>query len=124
VTQEGAPARFFEFEAFGTAVGLAIVCGGLSVPFPVLDAPTAALAALAVAGWSSLARRRGSRSVRNSPARAVTALAILGAAAVAFLASPPILSPFRGALLAGGLLPLFFVGRTRSPIRPPAYPDA
>ena len=113
--------RLFEFEAFGAAVGSAVVCGALSVLVPTLMAPTATLAALAVAGWLSLARRRGSLSRNSIGSRPIAALCILGGAAVEFLASPPTLSPFRGLILAGSLVPLFAVGRARPAYREPVF---
>jgi len=97
----------FEFEAFGAAVGSAVVCGALSLLVPVLIAPTATLAALALAGWVSLARRRGSLARKGIGRGSTVALSILGIAAVGFLVSPPLLAPFRGLLLASGLVPLF-----------------
>jgi hypothetical protein len=121
VIEGRAPLRLFEFEAFGTAVGSAVVCGALSVLVPTLIAPTATLAALAVAGWLSLARRRGSLSRNSVGLGPIAALCLLGGAAVGFLVSPPALSPFRGLLLAGGLVPLFAVGRARPAFRVPVF---
>lgn len=103
----------FEFEAFGAAVGSAVVCGGLSVLVPLLIAPTATLAALALAGWVSLERRRGSLTRSGFGNRLALAFCVLGAAAIGFLAPPPSLAPFRALLLAGGLLPLFAAERER-----------
>lgn len=107
-------APLFEFEAFGAAAGSAVVCGALSVVVPWLVTPTATLAALALAGWISLARRRGSLSRRGFGTGPAVALGILGVAAAGFLDSPTLLAPFRGLLLAGGLVPLFVIERTRS----------
>lgn len=115
------PHRLFEFEAFGAAVGSAVVCGALSVLVPMLIAPTATLAALALAGWLSLARRRGTLSRGGFGPGPVAALCILGGVSVGFLASPPFLSPYRGLLLAVGLVPLFAVGRARSTFREPVF---
>lgn len=106
--------RFVEFEAFGAAVGSAVVCGALSAAFPVLVAPTATLAALALAGWASLAHRRGALHRRGFGVGPAAALAILAGAGVGFLVAPPALLPFRGLLLAGGLVPLFALERHRS----------
>jgi len=121
VIEGNVPPRLFEFEAFGAAVGSAVVCGALSVLVPILVAPTATLAALALAGWLSLARRRGSLSRIGFGAGSVVALCILGGASVGFLASPPFLAPFRGLLLAGSLVPLFAVGRARPAFREPVF---
>lgn len=112
----GAP-PVFEFEAFGAAVGSSLVCGALSVLVPVLIAPTASLAALAVAGWLSLTRRRGSLTKGGVGHASVIAFGILGGAGAGFVASPAFLAPFRGLLLAGGLVPLFVADRIRS-LRP------
>jgi hypothetical protein len=111
----------FEFEAFGAAVGSAVVCGAFSVVVPVMVAPTATLAALAFAGWVSLARRRGSLTRKGLSLGPVAALFVLGGAAAAFLAFPPFLGPVRGLLLAGGLVPLFVTERTRFSSRPPTF---
>jgi len=111
----------FEFEAFGAAVGLAVVCGGLSIVFPLLIAPTATLAALALAGWVSRARRRGSLTRKGPGTGPAIALSVLGAAAILLLIAPPSLAAFRGLLLAGGLVPLFATERTSSPLRSPVF---
>jgi len=121
-TRATAP-RLFEFDAFGTAVGLAIICGGLSLPYPILIAPTAALAALAFAGWLSLAHRRSPGTGGRVERRAVAALVVLGIAGAGFLASPPLLSPFRGLFLACGLLPLLWASRARPSLRTPMFPE-
>jgi len=104
----------FQFEAFGAAVGSAVVCGALSVLAPLLVAPTATLAALALAGWVSRARRRGLLSRRGIGLSPALALGALGVAAGAFLEPPAFLVPVRGLLLAVGLLPLFATERLRS----------
>jgi len=111
----------FDFEAFGAGLGLAIVCGALSVLVPPLIAPTAALAALALAGWVSLSRRRGQYARRDFGFGPLVALSALGGAALGFLVPPPLLAPFRGLLLALGLVPLFLVERARSGVRFPEF---
>jgi hypothetical protein len=124
VTAGGPTTLLFEFEAFGAAVGSAVVCGALSVPFPTLDAPTATLAALALAGWVSLARRSGSLTRDRFGRGPVAALAALGGAGGLYLAGPDLLVPFRGLLLAGSLLPLFVLERTRTAHPPPVFSSA
>lgn len=104
----------FEFEAFGVAVGSALVCGALSAFVPSLVAPTATLAALALAAWVSRARRRGPLSGSRIGLGPAAALGLLGGAALGFLEPPSFLVPVRGLLLAGGLLPLFVTERLRS----------
>jgi hypothetical protein len=113
-----------DFEAFGAAVGLALVCGALSVVLPFLISPTATLAALALAGWLSLARRRGSLTWSGLRSGPLAALCVLGGAGVGFLASPAFFAPFRGLLLAGSLVPLFAVERARSVLPGPTFPRA
>lgn len=114
------PAAFgamVEFEAFGVAVGFALLCGILSTFVTWLVSPTATLAALALAGWVSLSRRRGTLSWRRLDARSTVALGVLGGATVGFLDPPSPLVPVRGLLLAGGLVPLFAIERLRPKFR-------
>jgi hypothetical protein len=124
MTQGATGSLLFDFEAFGAAVGSAVVCGALSVLFPFLIAPTATLAALALAGWVSLARRRGSLTRKGFGTRPAVALSVLGGAALCFLVPPPPLVPFRGLLLAASLVPLFLTGRTGSVLRSPVFSRA
>lgn len=112
---------FFEFEAFGVAVGASVVCGALSILLPTFLAPTATLAALAVAGWVSLARRRGELTRSGFGRGRVAALAVLGVGAAGFFVTPALLENLRGPLLAGGLVPLFLTERTRSMGRFPVF---
>jgi hypothetical protein len=114
-------APLFEFEAFGAAVGSGIICGALSILVPFLVAPTATLAALALAGWVSIARRRGVLTRRGIGTGSAVALCVLGGATVGFLVSPPPLAPFRGLLLAGSLVPLLVTERTRFTLRSPVF---
>jgi len=113
----------FDFEAFGVAVGSALVCGVLSTFVTWLVSPTATLSALALAGWLSLSRRRGTLSWHGFDTRTTTALSLLGGAAAGFLLPPAPLVPVRGLLLAGGLVPLLAVERLRSQARSPAFED-
>jgi len=112
-----------EFEAFGVAVGSALVCGLLSTLVNWLVSPTATLSALALAGWISLSRRRGTLSWHGFDTRTTTALGVLGVAAVGFLVPPAPLVPVRGLLLAGGLVPLVAVERHRARSRSPEFVD-
>lgn len=109
-------------DAFGTASGLALVTGALSLLLPSLRFPTATLAALAVAGWASVRRR----PARDGPGRAhlgagrLSSLGLLAVAAAAFLDPPAALQPLRGLLLALALVPLWWLergapGRPRRP---------
>jgi hypothetical protein len=101
-----------ELDAFGAAVGAALVCGALSVEFPPLLAPTATLAALAVAGWAAILRQNGAPG-RNRAASGFS-LCVLAGASAAFLVNPPVLGAVRGLLLGAALLPLFLSVRRRS----------
>lgn len=100
-------------DAFGTASGLALVTGALSLLLPSLRFPTATLAALAVAGWAS-AHRRASRDASAGNRRGagqIPSLGLLAVAAAAFLDPPPVLQPLRGLLLALALVPLWWTAR-------------
>ena len=111
----------FRFEAFGTAVALAGVCGVLSTFLSLFLAATATLVALALAGWVSLARQRGTLSPERLGLASVVGLGVLAGAAAAVLVVPAVLLPLRGPILAGGLLPLFAIERRRFPSRPPEF---
>lgn len=113
MTERRTPTGELGFEAFGTACGLAVVVGGLSVVLPAFDILTATLAALAVAGWASLHRReRPPLSGVERPAREhAVAFAVLGAAAVAFLDPPGPFGPWRALGLGLGLVPLWVAER-------------
>lgn len=114
-------APLFEFEAFSAAVGSGVVCGALSFLVPFLVAPTASLAALALAGWISIARRRGTLTRRGIGTGPAIALCLLGCAAVGFLVPPPPLAPFRGLLLGMSVVPLLVAERTRPTLRLPVF---
>ena len=124
MTDWGPSTRYFEFETFGVAVGLALVCGALSVFFSVLDAPTATLAALALAGWLSLARRTGALHRDRFDRRNVAALVGLGATSAVYLSPPTVLVPVRGLLLAMSLVPLFLLQRSATSYPPPVFSSA
>jgi len=96
------------FEAFGTAAGLALVTGALSVVAPFFTVLTGTLAALGVAGWTAVRRREGGvvRSLR-APGRAVGVLA-LGVGGGLYLDTPTPLVPFRALLLGIGLAALWY----------------
>jgi len=112
-----------EFEPFRIAVAGAVVCGILSTFTPWLTAPTASLTALALAGWVSLARRRGTLSWKQLRGASGISLGVLGGAAVGFLIPSTPLAPLRGLLLAGGLVPFFVVDRLRSRPHHPLFPE-
>ena len=108
-------ARELGREAFGTAVGLAVVVGALSVVLPAFDALTGTLVALAVAGWAS-GHRRGNGAPRWRPGSigaSRVALAVLGIAVAGFVDPPPPIATYRGLALGLGVVPLWWAERRR-----------
>lgn len=103
-----------DFEAFGLAVGSAVISGALSLALPFLAALTGSLAALAVAGWIARQRHRGVPRSELRRARVVGAGALLVLAIVLYVAPPVSLEPGRGLALGLGLVPLWIVERRRS----------
>jgi len=101
------------YEAFGTACGLSVVSGALSLLVPGLTILTATLVALAVAGWASLRGRdgRGPPERRREIERYAPPLAVLAAAAVLFLEPPAPAEPWRALLLGLGVVPLWMAER-------------
>lgn len=95
-------------EAFGTACGLAVVSGALSIVAPVFDALTATLVALAVAAWASV-HRRGSTPLVRSVRAVGSAFALLGVGVVVFVDAPPPTGPWRALLLGFAVVPLWAV---------------
>ncbi len=110
------------FDAFGTSVALALVVGALSVETASLRSLVGALAALALAGWSSTGPRLAGRSLRRSAAL-FAALGLLGTAAWVYLAPPAGADGFRGLMLALGLVPFWTLERARA-IRASPAPEA
>lgn len=103
-------------EAFGTACGLAVVSGALSVVVPLFDVLTATLVALAVAGWAAV-HRRGSSSLGGSVWTYAGALSVLGASAAVFVDAPPPTAPWRAFLLGLAVVPLWAVEQRAQPWR-------
>jgi len=106
------------FEAFGTSCGLALVAGALAAVAPALSMLTAALTALAIAGWASLRHRsgRGRPVAARSAATYVLPLAVLAAGAVLFVDPVSPLGAWKALLLGLTLVPLWVVERRR--VRP------
>ena len=102
-------------EAFGTACGLAVVAGGLSVVAPMFDLLTVTLVALALAGWSS-AHRRGA-GVRRPLAACLGTyglpFCVLAGVTLVFFDPPGPVAPWRALLLGLGVVPLWTVERRR-----------
>ena len=102
------------FETFGTAVGLAVVAGALSLIAPPLSVLVGTLAALALAGWASVRYRTGGpRGSVGSKARA-GALVAAALAGIVYLDPPQAMEPLRAFLLGLGLVPLW-VAERRTP---------
>jgi len=102
------------FEAFGTACGLAVVSGALSLLAPMFDGLTLTLVALALAGWASLHRRagQGTGRFRRSVGAYAVPFTLLAAVVVVFEAAPAPLGPTRALLLGLGVVPLWVIERT------------
>lgn len=100
-----------DFEAFGTSVGLALISGALSLLIPGLLPLTAALGALAVAGWAAGRRRHPEPRARKVPPPFALVAALVGFALL--LAPPHALEPYRGLGVGLGLLPLWAVTHAR-----------
>ncbi len=117
VSARALSASLFAFDAFGTAVGLAVVAGALSLLVPALAALVGTLAALAVAGWASI--RYQNRRFRTPPgARARgAALGVVALVGALYLDPPGPLAPARGFLLALGLVPLWVAERRTPRVR-------
>ncbi|MGA8303208.1 MAG: hypothetical protein WA691_01270 [Thermoplasmata archaeon] len=104
-----------DFDPFGVAVGLAVIAGALALLAPYLNALTAALAALAGAGWvagRAGERTRGSGWLLYGRAAAI-GFATLGTGAFFLLPEP--FTSGRGLALALSLVPLWVVERRRRP---------
>ncbi len=112
------------FEAFGTACGLAVIAGALSLAVPTLAPVLLPLAALAVAGWASRQRRAaGPGPATGSRLAPALALALLAGMVGLFLDPPPALATERGFLLGLALVPLWATGRrTRAKAAPREVP--
>jgi hypothetical protein len=101
------------FETFGTAVGLGVVVGALSLVAGQLCVLSGTLAALAIAGWASLRYREGRPGGWVGSGTRWAALTAVAAGAVVYLDPPPPLAPLRALLLGLGLVPLWVVERRR-----------
>ncbi len=101
------------FETFGTAVGLGVVVGALSLVAAQLSVLAGTLAALAVAGWASLRYRERRHGGRLGSGPRWAALAAVAAGGVVYLDPPEPLAPLRALLLGLGLVPLWVVERRR-----------
>jgi len=116
MTEPFVPTGGLGFEAFGTACGLAVVAGALSVVAPMCDALTVTLVALAVAGWASLHRRDGRthRHSRRALAVYLGPFAVLAVALGVYLDAPGTVAPWKALTLGLAVVPLWAVER-----RPP-----
>jgi hypothetical protein len=100
------------FETFGTAVGLALVVGALSLVAPPLTVLAGTLAALAIAGWASLRYREHLPPRWAGSSARWAAVAAASAGALVYLDPPGVMAPFRGLVLGVGLVPLWVAERT------------
>jgi len=119
VTEPFLPTGPLGFEAFGTACGLAVVAGALSVVAPTCDALTVTLVALAVAGWGSLHRRDGRPHRRLGTGLEVYAgpFALLAVAVGVYLDPPGTIAAWRAFVLGLAVVPLWVVERRSPPPR-------
>lgn len=107
-----------EFEVFGTSMGVGLIAGALSVMIPFLAALAGTLAALTLAGWASVLRRRGAgRADLVRPDR-LLALGLLSAGAIVYGFPIAELTDLRGLLVALAVVPLWWVERRRPSGRP------
>ena len=102
-----------EFEVFGTSTGVGLVAGALSVVDPFLAALAGTLAALALAGWASMLRRRGAGRAELARPDRLLALGLLGAGAIVYAVPIPGLTGLRGLLVALAVVPLWLAERRR-----------
>jgi hypothetical protein len=103
-----------DYDAFGLAVGSAVISGALALLEPFLVALTGALAALALAGWMSWRRRRSARWTELGHPRPAAALGVLLVGVLAFAVLPEPWAEFRGLALGLALVPLWLHERHRS----------
>ncbi len=104
-------ASLFAFDAFGTAVGLAVVSGALSLLVPTLGVLVGTLAALALAGWASIRYQNRSFRARAGGRARGAALGAVALTGILYLDPPGALAPVRGLLLGLGLVPLWVAER-------------
>ena len=99
-------------DAFGTAVGLAVISGALAILTPFLAELTAALAALALAAW--LVAGGGTVALRHRlPSGGWWAFVPLAAGAGVFLGFSSVPVGERALLLGLSLVPLWVAERRR-----------
>jgi len=111
VTRLWDPRYTGEFDVVGIAVGAALVSGALATVGPSLASLTGALAALAWAGWFSLARRSRPTLRRAFAGDARWASLSISGGVFFFLVAPPGAYPFRALVLALSLVPLWMLAR-------------
>jgi len=111
----GAPS--LGFDAFGGAVGLAVISGALAIVVPSLAVLTGTLAALAVAAWAVGGRAAAAGGGRRGGLRAAGEGTVVAAAALLYLDPVHGYAPFRSLGLALALV-LFWAGTASGPRRP------
>lgn len=107
-----------EFEVFGTSMGIGLIAGVLSVLDPFLEALAGTLAALSLAGWASMMRRRGAGRAALLRSDRLLALGLLAAGAAVYGFPTAVLAEFRGLVVALAVVPLWLTERRR-----PSAPD-
>ena len=124
MTAPSAVGSLLGFETFGTAVGLSLVVGALSLVAPMLTVLAGTLAALAIAGL-------GFAPLPGAPPAPVgrfgarwAALAATAAGALVYLDPPLAVAPFRGLVLGVGLVPLWVSERALARRAPAAVSSA
>jgi hypothetical protein len=113
---DGTSTRYpVDFDAFSTAVALALISGALAVVEPFLLALTAALTGLALAAW--VAGHVPRTTVRRPAPRPILGFAFLGAGVAGVFLLPPAVLSARALVLAASLIPLWWIGRISWPYR-------
>jgi|HubBroStandDraft_1064217.scaffolds.fasta_scaffold13435_5 hypothetical protein len=113
-----------EFDTFSVSLGIAVIAGGLALLAPFLDSLTAALVALAGAGWAAGLPRHGARAADWARPARVGGILALGIGTVAFFALPGPFDIARGLALSVSFVPLWLVERRAGLRRPERLAEA
>lgn len=110
----GAGPATVRFDPLRASAGLGALAGLLSLAAPFFDGLAAALAGIALGAWLTRAPAAGAAPTRGRRALAGLSLAACLAAWVVFVLAPSPLGTFRGLLLGGAGVGLWFTGRRPS----------
>lgn len=110
-------AATLELDTFRVALGLAIVTGGLALVAPYLNALTAALVALAVAGWAAGLGRDHAMDLPGALSARAVGLLSLAIGIGSFFLLPNPLALARGLVLALAVLPMWWIDHRPVPRR-------